>query len=220
MLERPAGSRGWNLADVCIDETGEGWIVGSAESQTEAQRSLVLHYRDGVLEDQTPPELAALDRTISRIECLPNGKLVMVAGPGRHDPSFGESALMIRYDGTWHLDWLPGAYSYSGVRGLAVVSDRNVWIAGQRVGDGPIFLHWVDGVWAAVEPPTLPDGRTDGYAVTDMTFVTPDEGWATAVDSTGPGFRGLIFHYKDGVWRNRNWNWHFWDQPGFGLFGE
>jgi len=33
-------------------------------------------------------------------------------------------------------------------------------------------------------------------------------------------WRGLIFHYKDGAWRNRNWNWHFWCQRWFGLLGR
>jgi hypothetical protein len=60
-----------------------------------------------------------------------------------------------------------------------------------------------------------------GFAFTDMQFVTPNEGWAVANDYGGPGIvRGLIFHYKDGVWRNRNWTWHFWNQPWFGLFGD
>jgi hypothetical protein len=51
-----------------------------------------------------------------------------------------------------------------------------------------------------------------------MQFVSPTEGWAIANDYDGPDLvRGLIFHYKDGVWRNRNWNWHFWNEPWFGL---
>jgi hypothetical protein len=54
-----------------------------------------------------------------------------------------------------------------------------------------------------------------------MQFVSPDEGWAIANDVGGPGLgRGLIFHYRDGVWRNRNWNWHFWNEPGFGFCGS
>ena len=48
-----------------------------------------------------------------------------------------------------------------------------------------------------------------------MQFVSPDEGRAIANEIGA--VRGLIFHCKDGVWRLRNWGWHFWDAPGFGL---
>jgi hypothetical protein len=54
-----------------------------------------------------------------------------------------------------------------------------------------------------------------------MQFVTPNEGWAIATDFAGTGLsNGLIFHYKDGVWRHRNWSWHLWDMPGFGMLGD
>ena len=52
-----------------------------------------------------------------------------------------------------------------------------------------------------------------------MQFVSPDEGWAVASDMEPGQGGGRIFHYKDGKWRNRNWNWHFWDAPWFNLFG-
>ena len=80
----------------------------------------------------------------------------------------------------------------------------------------PTFLHWVDGVWTEVPPPALPTGRADGFLFSDMQFVSPAEGWAIG---NADGFaRGVIFHYQDGVWRLRNWGWHFWDAPGFGLW--
>src|SRR5690606_2626236 len=80
------------------------------------------------------------------------------------------------------------------------------------------FLHLRNGVWETVELPRLPDGRSTHRLIVDMQFVTPTEGWAIAHDLI-PRAGGRIYHYRDGVWRNRNWNWHFWDAPGFGLFG-
>jgi len=79
----------------------------------------------------------------------------------------------------------------------------------------PTFLHWVDGAWTEVRPPALPGGQVDGYLFSDMQFVSPDEGWA--IGNTDGFVHGLIFHYRNGVWRYRNWGWHFWDAPGFGL---
>jgi hypothetical protein len=53
-----------------------------------------------------------------------------------------------------------------------------------------------------------------------MAFPSPNEGWAAAYDYLGSGIvRGLVLHYKDGVWRNRNWDWHFWHERGWGLIG-
>ena len=65
----------------------------------------------------------------------------------------------------------------------------------------------------------MPGGRCTSVSIRDMQFVSPDEGWAVANDDTPRLGVGRIFHYKDGKWRNRNWNWHFWDAPWFNLFG-
>jgi hypothetical protein len=82
-------------------------------------------------------------------------------------------------------------------------------------------MHFKEGAWIEVPRPHVPHGGAQGYTIGGIRFVSEDEAWAIARDGDGPGlFRGLVFHYKDGVWRNRNWNWHFWDERRFGLFGR
>jgi hypothetical protein len=106
-------------------------------------------------------------------------------------------------------------------RAVAIVDQEQFWVAGRRpFPAAPTFLHFDHGRWTEVPGPVLPGGRTGGYVVTALTFPAPDIGWAAATDYEGPGIsRGLVLHYKDGVWRNRNWDWHFWNEPWWGLFG-
>jgi hypothetical protein len=59
------------------------------------------------------------------------------------------------------------------------------------------------------------------FVFTDMQFVTATEGWAIATGAARwGGSQGFVFRYKDGVWRHRSWDWHLWDMPWFGLFGD
>ena len=90
----------------------------------------------------------------------------------------------------------------------------------ESAGDA-LLVHVTDGEWTAVPGPNVPHGGAQGYVIQNIDFVSENEAWATAHDGDGPGlFRGLVLHYKDGVWRNRNWNWHFWDERWFGLLGR
>lgn len=132
-------------------------------------------------------------------------------------------SVLYRYRDNMGWQRLPFPESMKGYmpEAVAALAADDIWVAAGRLPDEPyLFLRWLGGEWHIVDGPTLPRGRKGGYTVNAMDFVSPDEGWAVAGDSLGPGSRGLILHYKDGVWRNRNWNWHFWHERWFGVFGH
>lgn len=218
------GERRWNFHDICFDEAGTGWFVGADFSANDAHRALAVRRVKDSWERSELPSLPGPNCRLTYVECLPGERAVAVGHCGSW-PDQQSAPVLLRYDGVWHRVDLPEAFRDATVGAMAAVSDSDVWLA-LTSADGtlpgrPTFLHLVDGEWTECAPPLLPENRVDGYSFSGMQFVSPTEGWAIANDYGGPGIvRGLIFHYKDGVWRNRNWNWHFWDQHLFGLFGD
>jgi hypothetical protein len=136
-----------------------------------------------------------------------------------------ESTILVlrNNDGNWHQVPVPSEFARLEASAFSVVAADDVWVSADCVGGiecRPQFLHWT-GTWQRVEIAPLPGGRTAGYSISNVHFVSPEEGWAIANDYDGPGLtRGLILRYHDGQWRNRNWNYRFWDAPWLGLFGH
>jgi hypothetical protein len=216
------GDRRWAFLDACFCPSGTGWFVGNDHGGGLGRRALAVRHRDGVWDSAALPDLPAPARLFS-VECLPGDGAVAIGFIGE---IFGETTpIVLRFDGTWQRIELPFDMGRGSIGALAALSTSDIWLAvnsrgtGDPVADQPLFLHWREGQWTEVAAPLLPGSRQGGYVFTDMQFVSPDEGWAIADDVEGPGLeRGLIFHYRDGAWRNRNWNWHFWNAPGFGLW--
>ncbi len=225
----------WRPVDLCAAESGPTWMIGReivAQPQPPRRRALpsadapaapqmvAAVQRAGVWQESPLPVNAAAGSVLLHAACAPDG----VAVAGRTGDASGHSeALLLRHAATWEVVPLPEEFRSYTIEALAARSVDDLWLAVNCVGAQcrPRFLHWSAGQWSISEPPVLPGGRRDGYVVVDMQFVAPNEGWAIANDTGGPDLsRGLIFHYRDGVWRNRNWDWNFWDQPGFGWFGD
>jgi hypothetical protein len=217
------GDRRWLFNDACFGPSGAGWFVGVDHGGELGHRAVAVRHRNGVWEPAVLPDLPMPSRLIA-VECLPGDGAVATGFTGEFWG--GENTpIVLRYDGDWRRVELPFDMGRASIGALAAVSASDIWLAvnsrrtGDQVADRPLFLHWREGQWTEIAAPLLPEGRLGGYHFTDMQFVSPDEGWAIASDYEGPGLeRGIIFHYRDGVWRNRNWNWHFWDAPGFGLW--
>jgi len=215
---------GWAFSDACFGAGDEGWFVGADLAASGGRRPLAVRRLRGAWEQAGLPQMASPRATLERVACLPDGRAFAIGTVGGDRDHRGHPVLL-RYDGAWHEVPLPDAFLEASVGALAAVSDTEVWLAVSEVDTTrpprAAFLHWVAGEWSVAPPPALPEGRVGGYVLTDLQFVSASEGWATANDYDGPGIvRGLIFHYRDGVWRNRNWSWHLWDMPGFGMFGD
>jgi hypothetical protein len=212
------GDRRWFFGDACFDASGDGWFVGMDFADPSAPKALAVRRRHGEWKRVLVPAVEGRLAALSRVVCLPGDRAVAIGS------SVGQE-LVLRYDGEWNLIQLPEAIRNAEVSAVGALSDDDIWLAAswvdRRFDRRPVFLHWSMGEWTEVPPPPLPGGRTNGYSFTDIQFVTPTEGWAIATDYAGTGLsNGLIFHYKDGVWRHRSWSWHLWDMPGFGLFGD
>jgi hypothetical protein len=129
--------------------------------------------------------------------------------------------LVLRHQEQWARVSVPDDVRACSPEALAAVSMDEFWVA--AVCDRrPIFLHYSNGQWTEVPGPPLPGQRRASYFFSAMQFVSADEGWAVGNVSGGAATGasdGLVFHYRDGVWKQRNWNWHFWHERWFGLFG-
>jgi hypothetical protein len=222
---------GWNLIDLCLDQNGDGWSVGVTTEDGHWREPLVVRLIGERLEEAALPSLPGPHSVLSKVACLPGGGAVAVGRSGIAKFMDRGDGLVLRYDGAWHEVELPDSLRGFVPTAMSAASERDIWMSGSiddacRTIGRPcratyIFVHWHDDAWELSAPPSFPGSRAEGYLISDLTFVSPDEGWAVANDYAGPEVvRGLIFHYKDGIWRHRNWNWHFWNQPWFGLFGD
>jgi len=215
------GGRRWAFGSACFYPSGDGWFVGTDFGDANALRPLAVLRRHGEWEPVSLPEVANTRMSIGDVICLPGDRAIALGTHAGNDNRPGQPFLL-RYRGSWERIEMPIDFQSAEIGAIAALSDSDVWLAVSDdvpYGDQrATFLHWTDGQWSEVPVPQLPGGRVGGYSFTDMQFVSPTEGWAIANDYDGPDLvRGLIFHYKDGVWRNRNWNWHFWNEPWFGL---
>jgi len=212
------------LRDLCIPTSEQGWIAGIAPG-VEAQRwrGVVLSRQAGTWHEETLPESSGRTWVLNRLACLPNG-VVLATGAvfGLEPNGTPQDGLLLRYDGAWKRIALPDELRTYELGQIWAASERDVWLVASQ-DSGFSLLHFLDGQWLQTSPPTLPGGRlgSDGVSLDAIWFPSPDEGWAVANDFHGPGVtRGLVFHYQHGVWRKRNWNWHFWHERWFGLFGH
>lgn len=214
---------GFQVADYCFHTNGDGVFVGSRRVG-DRTAPLILHRRAGLWVEEILPEVAAQISLLNLVTCIePDG--AVAAGWMGNDRYRMTEAITVRFvDGQWQQFPLPDAYRRHSVQAVAGASAEDVWLAVECTGDarpcGPRFLHWT-GTWDVVPAPPLPEGRTEGYGIRDMQFVSAEEGWAVGSDFGGPGLQhGVIMQYRRGSWRLRQWTWSTLDQPWFGLFGD
>ncbi|OGU10869.1 MAG: hypothetical protein A2W29_08045, partial [Gemmatimonadetes bacterium RBG_16_66_8] len=222
-----AEGRLWTFTRLCFDPSGRGWAVGwKWQTPAGRRRALVASREDGEWRELQVPQVSEEEEeeVLTHVSCAPGG--VVAAGWTSKDPQGSNGrGVALRYDGSWERLHFPDHMKQYVPQAVSAISTDDFWLALSCVGPNeschPLFLHFGDGRWQEIPPPVLPGGRVSGYSFKAMQFPTRDVGWAIANDYEGPGLsRGLVFHYKDGVWRNRNWNWHFWHERWFGLFGR
>jgi photosystem II stability/assembly factor-like uncharacterized protein len=84
----------------------------------------------------------------------------------------------------------PGATLHS----FAMVSVNEGW----AVGDGGAIVHYLNGVWQAVDSPT-------NLTLRSVAMASTSEGWAVGGDYNYPDSLRVILHYTAGVW-------HIWEE--------
>ena len=83
------------------------------------------------------------------------------------------------------------------------------WAVGRssQIGEGTL-LHYQNGTWTSVAPPTRANGDLIG-----VHFTSADEGWAVGQNLADQ--RGSLLHYKNGIWTfvappNVSAYWYLW----------
>ncbi|MDX2170026.1 MAG: hypothetical protein SF182_23350 [Deltaproteobacteria bacterium] len=221
-VDPAATDAAWRPNDLCTTAAGETWMVGATQRGGRRFEALAARASGDTWVVEPLPPLGGDAATLSRVVCPPAGGIVALGGV-RHEGVPRIELVLLRFTDHWQRIALPD----DGVTADAVIaalSVDDVWLAQACLTPAACqtrALHWHNGQWSALAAPLLPSGRASGYSFADMQFVAPDEGWAVANDYGGGGLtRGLLFHYRNGTWRVRSWNWHFWNQPGFGWFGD
>jgi hypothetical protein len=218
-----AGRPEWRLADACQSPDGTWWFVGADESAS-GRRMLLLRWESGASQTVALAASEAKRSDLYHVRCLPDGT-VWAAGDERAVPGETGRLVLKRFRGEWESLAVPVEFPRDPhMSALAPVSADEVWLAASCDNWKPDcceqFLHYHRGSWETLNVPFMPDGRCTRVGISDMQFVSPDEGWAIGTDMQPFLGGGRIFHYRNGTWRLRNWTWHFWDAPWFGLFSR
>ena len=210
------------LKDMCVQPTGAGWAVGDARDEAGRWHGVVLKKEGLEWREVALPPLVPDAWQLNRVACFSTGGMLASAEVAGTEQGTTEG-ILLRYDGSWMTIPFPDTYREYIASALTVVRDDAIWLHASALSNLSILLHRAGEHWSDVPIPPLPGKGPPyrGVTVNAMQFVSPNEGWAVGTKYYGEGyFRGLLFHYKDGAWRTRNWNWHFWNQRWFGLFGE
>jgi hypothetical protein len=214
---------GTMLADACQAPDGSWWFVGSDTSAESGMAMMLARWDGRRLQTMAGPASETERSTLYLVRCLSDGS-AWALGSVRRAVDQPAEILVLRFTTTWERMPVPSFFAREPIpTAIAPVNAREAWVSAS-CGNSEAeccerFLHYRDGNWETVSLPLMPGGRCTAVSIRDMQFVSPDEGWAVANDDTPRLGVGRIFHYKDGTWRNRNWNWHFWDAPWFNLFG-
>jgi hypothetical protein len=106
--------------------------------------------------------------------------------------------VILHWDGrSWKVIPSPRFSRDAGLRGVSVVSGRDVWAVGGRDVDSrdhPLVEHWDGTAWTVVraQTPSTHDGSFEA-----VSFDAPDDGWAVGHRD---GFDTLVEH-----WNGTNW---------------
>jgi hypothetical protein len=218
-----AGFTDVDILDACQTPEGMWWFAGVDRSATSGMNAFVARWDGSALKREAQPSSEIERSGLSRIRCPADGS-VWAMGDFRPTKDEARQVLLMRRMSDWQRVSVPTELPGDVVpTSLAAIDRGEVWISANchvfEVECRERYFHLRDGIWETVELPLLPGGRSTKIWIVDTQFVSPTEAWAIAKDLEYRSGGGRIFHYRDGKWRNRNWNWHFWDAPGFGLFG-
>jgi hypothetical protein len=220
-----AGQDGVHINDGCQAPDGSWWFVGVDYSALSGMAMFVGRWDGRQLQVVTPARDPRERSNLGHVRCLPDGT-AWAMGEMRPRLDKNRDILLLRHTDKWERvtvpALLPGEQQAST---FGVASPDDVWISAscgiydEDAACCERFLRYRAGSWETVSLPLMPGGRCKKVQLSAMQFVSPDEAWAVGMDSEPFLGAGRIFHYKNGTWRLRNWNWHFWDAPWFNLFG-
>jgi hypothetical protein len=211
------------VADLCVRPDGSGWAVGRiAAAPAMSWRAAVWRRMAGAWAEVPVPVDPGGAWELSRVRCLANGHLVAIGGRMTPGPQgVAVDGLVLRTVGGAMRYDLPESLRGSFPDALAVAPDGVMWLAAGHAGAPAILHDALDGRWIPTSLPTLPDQRAGVLAISALDMTAPTDGWAIANEAGGRHVvRGLVLQYRNGAWLTRNWDWYFWHERWFGVFGH
>jgi photosystem II stability/assembly factor-like uncharacterized protein len=152
-----------DLHDVFYIGADKGWMVNEAMWSFEGSNCR---------RHDNPTEHA---RTLYRVACR-----------GGKGWAVGVSGAIAYFDGSrWTAQSSPEVIN--ALRGLSIVSERDVWAVGER----GMILRFDGRAWQRVAGPDSPDWERN--YLHDVHFIAPNDGWAV-------GGQGTILHYDGSKW--------------------
>jgi hypothetical protein len=182
----------------------DAWAVGSYQSATGSQRTLILHWNGtGWARVASPDPGGRDDSYLSAVSALSPDN---AWAAGYDITGSGQQSLILHWNGArWTQVPSPGPPG-GAVSGLSAVSPSDAWAVGSYVTntsgtlvDKTLVLHWNGTAWAVVASPD--PGGTAGTALLGVSALSPSDVWATgAADSDSLSPRTLILHWNGARW--------------------
>lgn len=183
------------LYDLAMTSATEGWAVGTVRDSNDNApvRTVILHY-SACHWTEAGPSVPGTSLTSISMDSPTDGWAI--------GPTYTTRRVLMHYTGgQWHLVRDPIAgnapVTYSQIR---MLSPSEGWlvaggsISGNDTG-GEWFLHYQSGAWTTVKWP-----ETNGYGITDIAPVGPDDLWVVGTPD-GPDLQGgILAHYAAGKW--------------------
>lgn len=181
-----------HLRDVAAISTSDVWAVGSYQTQSGGNVTLILHW-DG--------------STWSIADTSSGGYLEAISAASSSDIwAIGEDCcggLAMHWDGTaWTIFPTPIGISYAGIFDVAAISPNDAWIVGYRWHENypqTVTLHWDGTAWTFVDSPNLVVGEDN--ILTAVAAVASSDVWAVGYyRQHHTGYLTLAMHWDGSAW--------------------
>jgi len=192
----PEVSSDWELFDVHVISTTEGWAVG--EDYTNS-RGVLLHLLKGVWTSVTPPTVTT-DWGLRGVHFISTASTPpttegWAVGVGKD--TLGKKGVLLHFlNGIWTaVTTLPTVSADWELRGVHFTSATEGWAVGKdSINKQGVLLQFKDGSWTSVLPPE----GSDDWDLTSVHFSAAGNGWAVGDDLLNK--KGVLLRFTSGAW--------------------
>jgi len=204
------GPNNWYLYDVNFPAADQGWAVGEYKDGADLSHGVILNYQSGTWVSVPAPETGSTTWYLTNVQ-FPSPDQGWAVGTHCGPESWcsdaepGDGGILLHYDsGVWTNVTLPDPAPGWYLSSVSFPAEDEGWAVGMACPnwysecDGIIY-HYAGGSWQLDPTPAV---GSSVWALIDVFFVSPDEGWAVGVtDWSSATHQGLILHYSSGQWQ-------------------